>query len=176
MLRLSHESRLTPWLLAARAVDIASLAIMATYFQTTIFDAALQPALHLASTAGHLRVIRFLVDSLRVNISQCTTVNSLAALHFAAIHSQYEAFETLIELGANPFSESHSGIEIALRHSSKRFLLHLFRNVRYFSSVSSEAALMTLVQNPEAVSILERLTQCHRLLICLLLMNQVVHL
>jgi ankyrin repeat protein len=152
------EWELTPWLLAARVGDIPSLALMATYFQPAILDAGPRTALHEASAAGHVRTIRFLVESLRVDIGQSIIVNSLTALHFAAIHSQYDAFETLIELGANPFSESPSAIEIALRYSSKRFLSRLFTNKRYFSSVSSEAALIALVQNPEAVSILETLT------------------
>jgi preprotein translocase subunit SecA/ankyrin repeat protein len=152
------ELELTPWLLASRIGDIPSLALMATYFQSAILDNGPYTALHMASAAGHVRMIRFLVESLRVDIGQCTTVTSQTALHFAAIHSQYDAFDTLIELGANPFSESPSAIETALRYSSKRFLSHIFKDTRYFSLVSSEAALIALVQNPEAVSILETLT------------------
>jgi preprotein translocase subunit SecA/ankyrin repeat protein len=152
------EFELTPWLLASRVGDIPSLALMATYFQPAILDSGPRTALHVASAAGHTRVIQFLTENLRVDIGQSTDAHSLTPLHFAAIHSQYEAFETLIELGANPFSESPSAIETALRYASKRFLSRLFRNTCYFSSVPSEAAFIALVQNPEAISILETLT------------------
>jgi ankyrin repeat protein len=156
ILRAGEDGR-TPWVLAASSGDVASLAVMATYFPITILDNGPITALQAASCAGHIPVIRFLVESLRVNIGYSSAQSKFTALHFAASTSKYEAFETLIALGANPFSESRSAIQFAFQHSSKKFLTKLLNNKLYLSTISSESALIALIQNPESVCILETL-------------------
>jgi hypothetical protein len=67
----------TSWILATRDYDLVLLGIMAIYFPSVILDSVTQIALYEASTGRRISVIRFLVESLCVDIGQIETTNHL---------------------------------------------------------------------------------------------------
>jgi ankyrin repeat protein len=153
-----NENGVTPWILAARCGDVGSLSVMATHLPVGILERGSDhSALNTAAVHGQVSTIRFLVESLGIDVNTGDKANGFTAIHGAAGSSQYDSFKLLIELGANPFRGSMNAIEYALQQSSKSFLSKLLKNDRYSSSVASESTLISLAQNPEASWLFERI-------------------
>ena len=116
--KCDREKR-TPFILAARCGAVPILTLLLSHWPIQVLHSAFNTegmhAIHVAASSGSVAVLKHLVLERRIPVNLLTksTVKgekgALAGdtpLHCAARAEQYDAFELLIDLGANPFIQN----------------------------------------------------------------------
>lgn len=107
--------------------DMIGVELTGIHVQTPYGDSLL----HLASIAGDLEALSFLVES-GADVNQ-TGASGMTPLHYAAQQNQLKAAELLLKLGANPYMIDEAGempLEwaAALEHSKLCDLIESYRS------------------------------------------------